>query len=149
MALVGKVQTNQDLTIINDPFWPGVSVEGFNLIYNTGNVNFLPIIKTYIELALDDINHQLNSVKIKLSDVGCIEYLDSEVGGFLKVGLRKRYEVAIYSHAKSHLIKSCPAISQRKETNSDSVEDSEQLLEISKELVRRIKDESSIGIYVI
>ena len=151
MSFSGKPTTLVEQQIVNDGFWPDLSVSEFQKGYRLPGEYLGEMLVADLTTAMVEINTELDRVKIAIQAAGISRLNDAagvtnpaEWGYGLKILLYKR---AVYSRAKASLLPQFATVTRRESaenTGKEAPERAETFLSFSQQAVRSLQGRGRI-----
>lgn len=151
MSFSGRTPTVLEQTIKNDGFWPDLSLADYQKAYRLPGEYLGEVLVTQLELAVGDINTDLDRVKSALLAAG-VASLEAAADATTISGWAYAYKVtlykrAVYCRAKATALTDFATVTRREvaeNTGKEAPERSETYLALSQQAVRALQGRSRI-----
>ena len=122
MSYNGKPDIEIDFLMANNGFWCDLQVKKYLDSYRLSHTFSQEILKNRIQISIIKINSQLLEVEGKIKELGFPTLKNYNFSNSEKIGdeevLVIQYERAVFSYAKSLMLRMIPATSQREIANN-------------------------------
>lgn len=144
----GKPNTQADQTIVNDGFWPNLSVSEFQNGYRLPGEYLVDMLTADLTTAMHEVNLDLAKLKARWQDVGVsnVESADSTVlpERTFQASLYRR---AVFTRAKASLLTQFATVTRREvaeNTGKEAPERADTFLAFSQQAVRALQGRGRI-----
>lgn len=151
MSFSGKSNTVVDQTIENNGFWPDISLAEYQKAYRLPGEYLSEVLVTQLELAIGDVNNDLDRVQAVLQGAGVTSLEDaansSTVQGWGYAYKLTLYKRAVYCRAKATALTDFATVTRREvaeNTGKEAPERADTFLAFSQQAVRALQGRSRI-----
>ncbi|WP_273822705.1 head completion/stabilization protein [Pseudomonas asplenii] len=150
MSFSGKPTTVVDQTIENNGFWPDLSLAEYMKAYRLPGEYLSDVLVTQLELAMVEVNNDLNRLMGRWKDLGITEVAKADPMLLQERAFKvKLYKRAVYCRAKATALTDYATVTRRAEAENagkDAPERAETYQAFSAQAVRALQGRGRITV---